>query len=1699
MSNKKTPQSTITKSRIASSKWLQLLCAILTLALDVVVLLVLLVNTTEIKYIVCPILLLVLDLVFIVKVLLSNYRFMYAIGGVLIHVACIILACGGAFLASGALGDRVVFETLALIALPAVHLLQCIAALCNAWQAIRRGKPVRRIVALVVSALLVVGIGLYVNFLRVNGFFGQGAERTERTVVYVLDASGSYYIAVDVLEGKGNTVTIPAEFNGLPVKGVDCALFGNDEISYMVFAGSADLEFLNTASLAHVNENLGLEVDKANVDEFRNEFYALARENPQMLYVANHIKPIGLKTGDVYVIPRYDKDALELANGQILPTWFGSAGDVINVREDLQFATCDYVRYSDITDESHLYWSYVNQKEQIFRWLKDAEGNDLSGTAIGASTDAYVSFDRVYAINFGAGNDTLHTLDASYTGIRVDGEYVEYKLATADRAAEVVARIPTRNGFTLTWLAGPDRHNLTDMQAEIQSLSRGESLNVYPEWKLNMPTIDSLTADGVSEGHSAIYGEDVSLAVQATPPHESISLKYEWILNEVLGQEKTYIIQNLHPEDAKTYTVRVTAYADTSSLTATVEKTVEVGFEKRELHFVWKLPENLVYEAGNKPVSVEGEDPINGDSVSVRLSRDSVKDVGEYTITLELYGDTATKYKIAESDVSQTVVVTPYPLSVKWSDDRAFVYDGTEQHPGASVQALGSDTVSLSFAGGQKNAGTGYRVTVTSDNPNYTLTGNETAFEIKQRPITGIEWIEQSSFKYNASQRVRTVNRFEGCVPADRDMLITSVIYSGHQVNVGENYTVSVSLPEGSNYYFAEECNIQSTFAITPQELKVKMNKAQKVYDGMAYTDFSYSVVGLQGTDQENEIFTVTEYVGEGIGVVNVRTQPYAFSANIEQSGEKASNYTIEVVGGTLTITKKDLNLVINNQSKPYDGYVYPEYNFTFTPKGLVSADENDIDSILFLTYTGEALEEIDAGSWIIDAVEQPVNAEKYGNYNVCVVTGTLTINRAKATVTAIVSGNGKTYDALPYTEFDFKVMGLVGDDKEWMLGDPIFGGAATNNPNATTTGHTLTVRLPSNDVTNNYDFTYEDADAIILKKSVTVTALDGTKVYDGTTAYTQYVDFDVEGVIDADRGRIGSPRYAVDVADQNAIRNAGEYVLKVTLPTLENTGNYEITYKNGTLTVTPKKVTVTLSSSLKKAYNAKQTTAADFASAYSVNGLVSGDSLGSAEFGGDAVGALNAGTYTLTLEFSGNPNYDIQPITPVTYTISKRALTVSLNDLDRPYDGTEGYDFASAYSVSGLIGSDGEALLGDPIYSGTAVTARNAGTYDWYLSFTNTVLDNYTLNINNNRAGKLTIGKAKLTVTVKAKEKEYDGIPLVLDYEITGLVGGDTWNLPADPWAVYNVENGTAVSPDNVVNAGKYFVEFNSHVSGKLDNYTLNLIGADCTITKKAVTVTVDDIPDKTYDGEAVTGFSYTVVGLVSGEQLQQPRWTVNGSSSNQAINAGEYTVNAVFAPQTNYKVSVRPATFKITKKTVEVTVNDVPDKTYDGEAVTGFGYTVDGLVGGDRLGQPQWLVNDSATTKAINAGEYTVNAGFASQTNYEIKVRPATFTITKRLVTVSAIAPDRDYDGTTGGEFFFTMGNLAAGDRKNDFEAIFGGSALDAKDPGTYTLTVRIKDSAKTQNYEFDYVSNDFVIREVETEPETETDVVTPPENQG
>ena len=314
----------------------------------------------------------------------------------------------------------------------------------------------------------------------------------------------------------------------------------------------------------------------------------------------------------------------------------------------------------------------------------------------------------------------------------------------------------------------------------------------------------------------------------------------------------------------------------------------------------------------------------------------------------------------------------------------------------------------------------------------------------------------------------------------------------------------------------------------------------------------------------------------------------------------------------------------------------------------------------------------------------------------------------------------------------------------------------------------------------------------------------------------------------------------------------------------------------------------------------------------------------------------MNAGTYELTLDLPGNPNYIIESIEPVTFTIHKRTLTVSMANVSRVYDGTVGGNFSyNSYDVSGLQGSDTKALLGEPIFSGPATEAKNVGTYRVYLNFANTELENYTVRTSNGyvATAMLTITKARLQYTIHSVEKEYDGVPL-REFDITfeGLVGGDT----------------------------------------------------------------------------------------------VEPRWSLydqNDRPVNAIVNAGEYSMSITFDHPNYEKPMGNPGTCTIKKKTVQITIDPVADKQYDGEAVTGFSYTADGLLGQDQLSGAKWIIRDAngnLVSQAVNAGVYSVTVSFGAQTNYEVAAPTAvTFEITKRPVTVSAIAPDRDYDGTTGGNF--------------------------------------------------------------------------------
>ena len=217
---KNTPAfSRLTVNRIASAKGLLLFCALLSLFLDVAVMVMLFFNTSDIKFLVCPVLLLVIDILLLIKVIFSNYRFAYAIRGVWVHALSVLIVCAYMIVSSEILDGRIIFTTFALYAMPGVHLIQSLAALTSAFHAINKSKISRSVIAVLTTAVFTAGAVLYGYFISQNGFFGQGSNRTERTLVYSYDESRGHYVVTDLLRGFGNTVIIPETFNGSPVGG----------------------------------------------------------------------------------------------------------------------------------------------------------------------------------------------------------------------------------------------------------------------------------------------------------------------------------------------------------------------------------------------------------------------------------------------------------------------------------------------------------------------------------------------------------------------------------------------------------------------------------------------------------------------------------------------------------------------------------------------------------------------------------------------------------------------------------------------------------------------------------------------------------------------------------------------------------------------------------------------------------------------------------------------------------------------------------------------------------------------------------------------------------------------------------------------------------------------------------------------------------------------------------------------------------------------------------------------------------------------------------------------------------------------------------------------------------------------------------------------------------------------------------------
>ncbi|UOO89064.1 YDG domain-containing protein [Vitreoscilla massiliensis] len=555
------------------------------------------------------------------------------------------------------------------------------------------------------------------------------------------------------------------------------------------------------------------------------------------------------------------------------------------------------------------------------------------------------------------------------------------------------------------------------------------------------------------------------------------------------------------------------------------------------------------------------------------------------------------------------------------------------------------------------------------------------------------------------------------------------------------------------------------------------------------------------------------------------------------------------------------------------------------------------------------------------------------------------------------------------------------------------------------------------------------DSRLTINKAALTVTANNANKVYDAT-AYAGGNGVSYSGFVGGETASVLGGAVTYSGTSQGA-KNAGTYVIDAGGL---SSGNYDITYQKGDLTIGKANLTLQAATDT-RTYDGTTNSAQQVI----VTGLMGNDALTNLSQSFDN---RNAGSRDLSVDVgyvvndgNGGGNYNVVE-NKASGTINKANLTLQAATDNRTYDGTTNSKGAVTYA--GLVAGDSVTGLSQSFDN------RNAGSRDLLVDAGYVVNDgngggNYNV-IENKASG--TINKANLTLQAATDSRTYDGTTNskgAVTY--SGLVAGDSVSGLSQSF-----DSRNAGSRDLSVNAG--YVVNDGNGGG---NYNVVENKASGTINKANLTLQAAT-DNRTYDGTTNSAKQVIVTGLMGNDaltNLSQSFDSRNAGSRDLLVNAG-YVVNDGNAGG-NYNVVVNKASGTINK--ANLTLQAATDtRTYDGTTNSNVAVTVAGLVAGDSVtGLSQSFDSRNAGSRdlLVDAG-YVVNDGNGGG-NYNVVENKASGTINKANLVLQAATDSRTYDGTTNSKGAVTYAGLVAGDSVTGLSQSF-----DSRNAGSRDLSV-------------------------------------------
>ena len=870
-----------------------------------------------------------------------------------------------------------------------------------------------------------------------------------------------------------------------------------------------------------------------------------------------------------------------------------------------------------------------------------------------------------------------------------------------------------------------------------------------------------------------------------------------------------------------------------------------------------------------------------------------------YTVTASLSGAEAGNYALSNA-TSLRFRIAPVELNaddIKWYYDgeatngKTVVYDGSEH----GLTALIDET--------------------TVSNRYYAKYGNDES--VKSAVKSLIDAINGGSAPLTLGVYTRSNDNYTAAIPSTAKVAKNAGIYLfSADVYLGGKRSTDV--------YLATEAT--NTLTINAAKLRVNYG-SDPVYNGEAQQP-TFTLVGLIGNDGMG----VNAKVTQGATVVEpINVGSYTLTLSV--SGETYLNYvfgeptltTETSTSHNYKIIPKPVSLTTSNVSDiTYDGKVHAPTATYIDVSGAT------VYAVTAITKDGTNINNANdvknAGKYALTAsLKDKTNYVWADNNTTDDKTYEWTISELKITVKVTNANQSATYNGAEptiNTETTVTLTGSVASAPSFVSNELSFSVTKETGVNAGTYALTPSATANSGYSVDNYDITPTPGTFTINKAALTVTANSENITYGDdkptfSVSYSGFVNNENESVLG------GSLVLECDYVKYENVRT-----YSIT-PSGLTSGNYAITFESGTLTVSKKQITATISLLSDSIYVTDHVLSVAKPSV-AFSGLVNGDTLTvtyTAVNNETTVATpltdsttLEKGEYTVNAVFSGDKagNYNIT-VTPATLTVKENDGTVT--KVAAPVGNT-----GLVYNASNQDGiTHKQANYGDYYtVSGTA-SATNAGTYSVTVTLkdkTNCVWDDDTTA---DKTVEWTISKLKITVKVTNANQSatYNGTEPTINTDTTVTLTDD--NGASAPSFVSN-ELLFSVTKETGVNADNYTLTPSAEPKSgySVDNYDITFTNGTFKINKLKITVKVtNDNQSATYNGTEPTINTDTTVTLTD-NGASAPSFVSNELSfsvtKETGVNAGTYTLTPSAEPKSgysvdNYDITPTNGTFKINK----------------------------------------------------------------------------------------------------------------------------------------------------------------------------------------